>query len=91
MRESTKKTLENALKCGDGGYEMDSNEAEWIRQRDGGSPAHLHDCEHCKFSWCCGYTCACVFVFAPIPEPPEDIKAKVNTARSEKGLTPIYD
>ena len=55
-----------------------------------GSPAHLHDCEHCRFSWCCGYTCACVFVVRPIPDPPEDIKAKVDKAREQAGLAPLY-
>jgi hypothetical protein len=24
------------------------------------NPRYPYDCERCKFSWCCGYKCACV-------------------------------
>lgn len=36
-------------------------------------PRHRYDCERCKFSWCCGPTCACVLTRDNnIPQAPEE-------------------
>lgn len=59
------------------------------------APRYLYDCERCKFSWNCGYTCACVMERAllkgkKLPHPPKKIREKVDKALMERGLMPRY-
>jgi hypothetical protein len=39
------------------------------------NPRYRYDCENCKFSWCCGYSCACGLY--GYPDPPKEILNKV--------------
>jgi hypothetical protein len=50
-------------------------------------PQHSYDCGRCKFSWCCGYTCACHYKYR-LPAPPDSIKRLIEKARKQAGLDP---
>jgi hypothetical protein len=45
---------------------------------------YKYDCNRCKHNWNCGYTSDCVLHFAP--DPPLNIKLKVEQARNEANL-----
>lgn len=48
-------------------------------------PRHRYDCERCKFSWCCGPTCACILTRnKSIPQAPEE--RLVEVARLTLGI-----
>lgn len=44
-------------------------------------PRHEYDCERCKFSWCCGYLCACVLREALLPL--KELAAEVERLQEE--------
>ena len=41
------------------------------------APRYRYDCGRCKFSWCCGTTCACNLKKKDHPEPPNTRKLQV--------------
>ena len=45
-------------------------------------PEFNYDCDHCKFSWNCGYHCGCVL---KLSDPPGTIQNKVNESLLELG------
>jgi len=58
------------------------------------APEFQYDCDHCKYNWCCGYTCGCLYVGRNLgellPDPPIRVRAAVNFARHGKGMMPKY-
>ena len=54
------------------------------------SPRYLYDCVRCKYSWCCGYICACALPLTgkKYKLPPEEIRNAVDKERTLKGLIP---
>jgi len=52
------------------------------------APRFAFDCENCKYNWCCGYACACVYESGhrKLPDPPDRIKILVNKTMQEEEL-----
>ncbi len=40
-------------------------------------PRYQYDCGRCKFSWCCGFKCWCIYKHT-LPDPPRTIKKAVD-------------
>lgn len=53
------------------------------------NPRYAYDCDPCKFNWCCGPTCACLF-FGTLPKPPKARQREVDAALIAKGYEPEY-
>ena len=41
------------------------------------NPQYKYDCGNCKFNWCCGYTCSCLF--HDLPAPPEWLQKNIRS------------
>lgn len=58
------------------------------------TPRFQYDCAHCKYNWCCGYTCGCLYdgkgARDVLPDPPIAVRTAVNFARHGKGMMPKY-
>lgn len=51
-------------------------------------PRHVFDCGRCKFSWCCGPTCACILKKKDLMPPPSERILEVAQLRIDAGLRP---
>lgn len=49
------------------------------------APRYKYDCAHCKFSWCCGYLCACALTLGgdSILPPSKKLEGMVNRLQDE--------
>jgi hypothetical protein len=53
-----------------------------IPEGQGLTPRYQYECGHCRFNWCCGPTCWCLFR-GKLPEPPVERAREVERTQRE--------